>query len=71
MAVNQNILGMPNWDKTVAMALQVVSEKESWNRVALKKEVADRFHLDNDIRYRSYPDNPGDIALKGLTKACF
>lgn len=81
MAVNQNILGMPNWDKTVAMALQVVSEKESWNRVALKKEVADRFHLDNDIRYRNYPKHPdknilesrvswalSDLAIGGVVK---
>lgn len=38
MIVNQNIVGMPSWDKTAATILAVVSEKDSWNRNELKKK---------------------------------
>ncbi|MFT8401044.1 MAG: restriction endonuclease [Lentilactobacillus diolivorans] len=79
MVTNQNIAGLPNWDQTIAMSLQVISEKDSWKRNDLQKTVADRFNLTDEARNRSYPNAPdkpivesrigwtlSDLAIAGL-----
>ncbi|MCP9333141.1 restriction endonuclease [Lentilactobacillus hilgardii] len=64
MVVNQNISGMPDWDKTVTMTLTVVNERDSWHRVELRKKVADDFKLPDKVRYRNYPKNPKNIIIE-------
>lgn len=79
MMINQNIAGLPSWDQTIAMTLQVISERDLWKRNDLRKVVADQFNLPEKTRNRTYPNNPdvpivesrigwtlSDLAIGGL-----